>query len=492
MKRIFSLIVSALCAVGAWAQNAHNGHEYVDLGLSSGTLWATCNIGATNASDAGDYYQWGNTETHYSAGGNTETPTWKEGYSAGYNWSTYKWCDGSYDTQTKYCTDSSYGTVDNKKELEDADDVAVQTWGGAWKMPTYEQQTELRNECYWVWTSTYNGENVNGYIVYKAKKDGDKGVKVYSGNTPSSDYDVATDVHIFLPAAGLRWATNLSNVGNDGYYWSRSLNTSDSSNAGYLYFNSNFANWSSSDRNYGFSVRPVYKAPIAEITTDEGTKVYTDVEEFKLGFYVIEGEATVKLLGDIILQDVDFDNDNKDANITLDLNGHSITDNNDDGIIIIISRGALTITGEGTIENTAEYGITILSAGTLTVKGGTYKSVLAACGVAKGSELIIDGGQFDSEALYIIEEGSTKPIVKGGIFSMDPTDCVAEGYEVVENDDEKTKAEYHYKVVEKSLTPTAIDAVNAEKSGKALKTLENGRVVIIRDNKKYDLSGREL
>ena len=68
----------------------------------------------------------------------------------------------------------------------------------------------------------------------------------------------------------------------------------------------------------------------------------------------------------------------------------------------------------------------------------------------------------------------------------------AEGYEVVENDDEETKDDYPYKVVEKSLTPTAIDAVNAEKSGKALKTLENGRVVIIRGEKKYDLTGREL
>ncbi|MCQ2216345.1 MAG: hypothetical protein MJZ31_10580 [Bacteroidales bacterium] len=234
-----------------------NGHDWVDLGLTSRTRWATCNVGADAPQSAGDYYQWGETETHYSAGGNTDTPTWKEGYSAGYNWSTYKWCNGSYYRQTKYCTDGSYGTVDNKKELEDADDVAVQTWGGAWKMPTYEQQTELRNECYWVWTSTYNGENVNGYIVYKAKKDGDKGVKVYSGNTPSSDYDVATDVHIFLPAAGLRWDAVLRSVGHLGYYWSRSLSTSNSSYAYYLYFYSDLVDWYSGDRYFGFSVRPV-------------------------------------------------------------------------------------------------------------------------------------------------------------------------------------------------------------------------------------------
>lgn len=243
----------------------------VDLGLTSGTLWADHNVGATNASDAGDYYQWGAVTTHYSAGGNTDAPTWKEGYSAGYNWSTYKYMDHSKDSWegcTKYTFadgqtsgvwyDSEGNFIgDNKKELEDADDVAVQTWGGAWKMPTYEQQTELCNECYWVWTSTYNGENVNGYIVYKAKKDGDKGVKVYSGNTPSSDYDVAMDVHIFLPAAGYRWDTDLGSVGDYGYFWSRSLSTDYSDSAYYLYFGSYYVDWSHYYRDYGFSVRPV-------------------------------------------------------------------------------------------------------------------------------------------------------------------------------------------------------------------------------------------
>ncbi|MCQ2202230.1 MAG: hypothetical protein MJZ27_09100 [Bacteroidales bacterium] len=440
MKRIFSLIVSALCAVGAWAQNAHNGHEYVDLGLSSGTLWATCNIGATNASDAGDYYQWGDTETHYSAGGNTDTPTWKEGYSAGYNWSTYKWCNGSYDTQTKYCTDSSYGTVDNKKELEDADDVAVQTWGGAWKMPTYEQQTELRNECYWVWTSTYNGENVNGYIVYKAKKDGDKGVKVYSGNTPSSDYDVATDVHIFLPAAGLRWATNLSNVGNDGYYWSRSLSTSRSNDAYDLNFNSNGVDWGSLNRRDGFSVRPVC-ASIAQITIGEETTKYYDVEEFLTAFKAINGTATVKLLGDINVPAGKCIENKMGANITLDLNGHNIKGSVYDSSVIEIYYGNFTIKGEGTVVNTAGISLALGVYGKFVVNGGTYSGTGYAWFVFSGYEIIINDGKFQAPALC--EASSGKAIVKGGLFSMDPSNYVADGYKVVANDDEV----YKFKVV---------------------------------------------
>jgi hypothetical protein len=57
--------------------------------LPSGNLWATCNIGAQNPEDYGDYYAWGETETKGT-----------------YDWSTYKWCNGTNSTLTKYCTDS--------------------------------------------------------------------------------------------------------------------------------------------------------------------------------------------------------------------------------------------------------------------------------------------------------------------------------------------------------------------------------------------------
>ncbi len=145
---------------------------------------------------------------------------------------------------------------DNKTELDDADDVAVQLWGGSWKMPTKAQQDELRNECYWVWTNTYNGKSVNGYIVYKAKSESDKGVKITSGNTPSSNYNVATDAHIFLPAAGSRWNADLDGAGY-GDYWSRSLNAYYSVSAYDLYFFSDGVWGSYSYRSRGFSVRAV-------------------------------------------------------------------------------------------------------------------------------------------------------------------------------------------------------------------------------------------
>lgn len=192
-----------------------NGYAYVDLGLS--VKWATCNVGANGPEEYGDYFAWGETQPK-------ET----------YDWSSYKWCNGSYDTQTKYCTSSSDGTVDNKTVLELADDAARANWGGSWRMPTTEEQDELRN-CKWEWT-TQNG--VNGYKVTSRKK----------GYTENS---------IFLPAAGRRSDSSLHNAGNYGYYWSSSLSTGNSNSAYSLFFIYNTVDRANIYRRYGQSVRPV-------------------------------------------------------------------------------------------------------------------------------------------------------------------------------------------------------------------------------------------
>ena len=190
------------------------GHEYVDLGLPSGTLWATCNVGATNPEDFGGYYAWGETEE-------------KKDYS----WKTYKWCDGDEFSMTKYCTDSYFGKVDNKTTLDPEDDVAHVKWGGSWRMPTIAEQDELRQQCRWEWTTR---REVNGY-------------RVIGPNGKS----------IFLPAAGFRNGTDLSGSGGD--YWSSSLDESHSSRAYYLDFSSSHPSWYSYYRYYGRSVRPVSK-----------------------------------------------------------------------------------------------------------------------------------------------------------------------------------------------------------------------------------------
>ncbi|MBP3467108.1 MAG: hypothetical protein J6K01_05795 [Paludibacteraceae bacterium] len=235
-------------AVTVFKSGTENGHDYVDLGLTSGTKWATCNVGASNPEEFGNYYAWGETTT-------------KEIYS----WSTYKY--GSDFELTKYCSASLYGKdgfTDSKATLDPSDDAAYVNWGGKWRMPTYEQLGELRNECYWVWTESYNNSNVKGYIVYKAKASSYKGVTEYSSGSLSSSYSLS-DVHIFLPAAGYRGDGVLDVAELNGHYWSSSLTVSSPAgvvdqpnDAWYIFFfESSYVGRSNGNRYFGLSVRAV-------------------------------------------------------------------------------------------------------------------------------------------------------------------------------------------------------------------------------------------
>ena len=193
------------------------GHEYVDLGLPSGLLWATCNVGADNPEDYGDYFAWGETQP--------------KDY---YNWSTYQYCNGSNTTLTKYCNNSSYGYngfVDNQTTLFPEDDAATANWGSGWRMPTKEEWQELYNNTTVTWT-TQNG--VNGRLFTASNGNG-----------------------LFLPAAGFRGNSSLSNAGSKGYYRSSSLDTDLPFNAWLLYFNSGSTYVGYNYRFGGFSVRPV-------------------------------------------------------------------------------------------------------------------------------------------------------------------------------------------------------------------------------------------
>ena len=217
-KSLFSFrLLLATCLIGSsvFCSWSKEDHDYVDLGLPSGTLWATCNVGASSPEEYGDYFAWGEIEPKND-----------------YSWSTYKYCKGTFSTLTKYCTNSSCGTVDNKTELEPSDDAATVNWGSGWQMPSYKQYEELINNSYTTtaWT-TLNG-------VY--------GRKITSKSNGNS---------IFLPAAGICYDASLYLAGCDGHYWSRSL-TNYSYNACALYF-STFIYTRYLYRYYGASVRPV-------------------------------------------------------------------------------------------------------------------------------------------------------------------------------------------------------------------------------------------
>ncbi len=173
----------------------YNGHKAVELGGTSGILWATENVS--------DALAWGETAEK---------------------------SDYSLDTYSVY----SYNSTDKLTTLESTDDVATQSWGGEWRMPTLSEMQELLTYCTWTWTDNYNGQS--GYIV---------------GGMSNT---------IFFPAAGYHDGTATNYDGIYGYYWVSTLKDYD--NAQCLIFQSNYGGvYTSTDVRYkGFCVRPVVSA----------------------------------------------------------------------------------------------------------------------------------------------------------------------------------------------------------------------------------------
>lgn len=198
--------------------NELNGHEYVDLGLPSGTLWATCNIGAETVEEFGDYFAWGETEP-------------KELY----DWKSYQYGRFIHDRYelNKYCTDSAYGfngLVDNLTVMEPDDDVARTCWGEGWRMPTIGEWEELFLNTTGVWTML---NDVKGWRCTAS-----------NGNS------------LFLPAAGYWWDDAFN--ADLGLYWSRSINKEFPYRAWGFHFNCDSSHLcGSSDRNRGQTVRAV-------------------------------------------------------------------------------------------------------------------------------------------------------------------------------------------------------------------------------------------
>lgn len=192
---VYYSAVNSITTMGESRYIVINGHQFVDLGLPSGLLWARTNIGAPFSSDDGDYFAWGETEP-----------------KSYYAWSTYKWWGD--DNITKY------NPTDKKTTLDSEDDAATVNWGIPCRMPDSSEFEELYNKCDWSWKSNCNG--TSGYIVTGP-----------NGNT------------IFFP-----------DNGSEGYYWSRSVYESDFAfcldiSSGYI----NPVRYRS--RYLGFVVRPV-------------------------------------------------------------------------------------------------------------------------------------------------------------------------------------------------------------------------------------------
>ena len=198
---------------------SNNGFDYIDLGLPSGTLWATCNVGASKPSDGGLYFQWGDTQG-YTA---DQVGTGEGQKKFATDWSDYKW--GTYPNFTKYTTKGA--------TLESEDDAAHVNMGGDWHIPTPEQISELLDNATNAWTTQ---DGINGRL-FTSKKDGSKS--------------------IFIPAAGLAWDGSVQYSGDLGLVWSSMLDAVNFYSGQGLDFGSGGAYLGSHGRCYGFSVRGV-------------------------------------------------------------------------------------------------------------------------------------------------------------------------------------------------------------------------------------------
>lgn len=176
-----------------------DSHNYVDLGLPSGTLWATCNIGADRPENYGDYFAWGETSP-------------KSEYTESNCLTMHKDIGDDISGNPKY-------------------DAARYNWGDKWRMPTKVECDELQNQCTWK----------------KAILNGVNGFKVVGPNGSS----------IFLPAAGQK-GKETEEVGYGGVYWTSTIMNADFRNSAecfHFLYEGGLA--FSNGRENGFSIRPV-------------------------------------------------------------------------------------------------------------------------------------------------------------------------------------------------------------------------------------------
>ena len=188
--------------------NTHNGNEYVDLGLSSGTLWATCNVGATSPEQAGLYFAFGEIT----------------GYSA-----------EQVEKGVRRFNKTSYKAKKFTSDITLEEDAAHACMGENWRMPTKAECQELIDNCDVVWTDDYGGTGFKGSVFTSR----------VNGNS------------VFFPAAGYCLNSSVYEVGSYGDYWSASwLSSVD---AWCLFFSSRTQYVDLKFRYYGFSVRGVCK-----------------------------------------------------------------------------------------------------------------------------------------------------------------------------------------------------------------------------------------
>ena len=227
-----SLSAEGVMSALIFKEKKNDKHEYVDLGLPSGTLWATCNVGANTPEEYGLYFALGETKgyTAEQVINGEKGFAWDEWQDASGNTHRGDYKFGTLDGNDPDLGMTKYNNTDGLTELEPSDDAATANWGSGWRMPTADDFQELLDNTEHSWDSER------------------------SGYTFTSTANTNT---LFFAAAGGAGGGEVRGVGGVGNYWSSSLNDENVSNAFGLYFDGNGSDVYGSNRCVGYSVRPV-------------------------------------------------------------------------------------------------------------------------------------------------------------------------------------------------------------------------------------------
>jgi uncharacterized protein (TIGR02145 family) len=204
--------------------------DYVEIG---NTKWATRNVGANSITDAGLYFQWGDTQ------GYTASQVGSGSGQKYFGWADYKYGNGT--DSPGYTDITKYNYIDNKEVLDASDDAVTAAWGGNWRMPTNQEFHALGDAVNSTWTSSYQGSGVSGLIC--------------TDKTDSSKV-------LFFPAAGYCKDGSVINDGSFGHCWSSSVYNSEKAWKPVFYFHDSFGfsvDWTSNGyRYFGYPIRGVW------------------------------------------------------------------------------------------------------------------------------------------------------------------------------------------------------------------------------------------
>ena len=207
-----------------------NGHEYVDLGLideeGNKIMFSPYNLGANSPEQPGDYYAWGEIEANKDS----------------YTWENYKWCNGTYDSLTKY------NAADNKIRLDIEDDAASVKLGGLWHIPTKIELDTFIEKCSFLWTTQ---NNKTGFLV--------------TGINEST---------IFIPSSGFKYNTQEDEINDVPRIWSSNKYDTDSNANSIMKNNTNKPRITGFNRQYGLCIRPALTIPKNYTPEVTGYKLY--------------------------------------------------------------------------------------------------------------------------------------------------------------------------------------------------------------------------